>query len=116
MNMETKREVFARYKKQYFKARALKRGGKKILTAILNMVCEVTGLQRKAAIRKFSRLQVKSSSVETRGRPLYYTPDVTAALKEVWEAGGEVCGELLHHMIQEYILIFEKDRMWKHSG
>jgi len=114
--METQREVFARYKKQYFKARALKRGGKKLLTAILNTVCEVTGLQRKAAIRKFSRLQMKrSSGEESRGRPLYYTPDVTAALKEVWEAGGEVCGELLHPMMQEYILIFKKDRMWKHS-
>jgi len=115
MNMETKREVFTRYKRQYFKAKVLKPGGKKVLTAILNTVCEVTGVHRKAAIRKFSRLQMKRPSAETRGRSLYYTPDVTAALRDIWEAGGEVCGELLHPIIQEYILIFEKDRMWKHS-
>jgi hypothetical protein len=49
---------------------------------------------------------------ETRGRKEYYGPDVTVALKEVWEAGSEVCGELLHPMIKEYVEILKKDKMW----
>lgn len=44
---------------------------------------------------------------------MYYTPDVTVALKEVWEAGGEVCGELLHPVVKEYVNILKRDKMWK---
>lgn len=53
---------------------------------------------------------------DNRGRATYYTPDVTAALKTVWEAGNEVCGELLHPMIPEYVNIFRRDRMWQHDN
>jgi hypothetical protein len=35
------------------------------------------------------------------------------ALKEVWEAGSEVCGELLHPMVAEYVKILRRDKMWK---
>lgn len=116
MNMETKQEVFYRYKKEYFKAKALKEGGRKTMTKILDIVCEVTGIWRKSAIRKFNHLQKKDPcSEETRGRPTYYTPDVTAALKVVWEAGAEVCGELLHPMVKEYVGIFQRDKTWKQN-
>jgi hypothetical protein len=53
---------------------------------------------------------------ETRGRPLVYTPDVTVALKKVWEAGGEVCGELLHPVTNEYVDILVRDGMWEHNS
>ena len=46
---------------------------------------------------------------------MYYTPDVTAALKDIWEDDDEVCGELLHPMIKEYVEILKRDRMWSHS-
>ena len=116
MNMETKEEIFKRYKKEYFKAKTLKKGGRKVLTNILDTVCEVTGMWRKSVIRKFNHLQRKDPySEEKRGRPTYYTPDVTAALKVVWEAGAEVCGELLHPMVREYIQIFQRDGTWKQS-
>lgn len=116
MNMETKNQVFKRYKKEYFKAKSLEQGGRKTLTKILNTVCEVTGIWRKSAIRKFNHLQKKDPcSKETRGRPVYYTPDVTAALQEVWEAGGLVCGELLHPMVREYVAIFQRDNTWRQS-
>lgn len=115
MNMETRQGVFDRYKKEYFKAKALEHGGRKLLTSILDTVCAVTGMRRKAAIRKFRRLQRRRTGTEeTRGRPLFYTPDVTAALRDVWEAGGEVCGELLHPMIKECIEIFRRDKTWKY--
>jgi hypothetical protein len=113
MNMETKREVFERYEQEYYKAR-IKKGGKKILTTIIDTVKDVTGMGRKSIIRCFHRRQTKDLYVgETRGRSLYYTPDVTVALKEVWEAGGEVCGELLHPMVSEYVNIFKRDKTWK---
>jgi hypothetical protein len=53
--------------------------------------------------------------VEGRGRHVYYTPDTTAALKEIWEAGSEVCGELLHPMVSEYVAILQRDKLWTHS-
>ena len=115
MKMETKRELFARYKKEYYKAKTVQ-GGRKTLTKIIDTVKSVTGMGRKSIIRVFNWLQVKEPYLEEkRGRSLYYTPDVTCALKDVWEAGGEVCGELLHPMIREYVSILERDKLWKHS-
>lgn len=116
MNMGTKNQIFERYKQEYFKAKTEKKGGRKTLTRILDTVCEVTGIKRKSAVRKFNKLQTKDSSAEdTRGRPVLYTPNVTAALKEVWEAGGEACGELTKPMIREYVSIFQRDGIWNHS-
>ncbi len=115
MKMETKQKVFERYKQEYSKAKA-KKGGKKKLGAILDTVCQVTKMVRKAAIRKFRNMQMKDpTKAEARGRSLYYTPDVTAALKDVWEAGDEVCGELLQPMIREFVKIFQRDKTWTHS-
>lgn len=114
--METKNKIFERYKEEYFKAKTQKYGDRRKLTEILNIVCTVVRIHRKSATRKFSRLQVHDPSVqETRGRPVYYTPDVTAALKDVWDASNSLCGELLHPLIPEYVEIFERDRTWKHS-
>ena len=83
---------------------------------ILTIVCMVTDMHRKAAIRKFHVLQMREPAhQERRGRKTHYTPDVTAALKDVWIAGNEVCGELLHPMVNEYIDILIRDKMWAHS-
>lgn len=116
MTMETKNEIFEEEKTAYFKAKAKKKGGRKEQAKILDRVCEVTKMHRKAAIRKFTSLQTKNPWREDRrGRRLYFTPDVTAALKDIWEASGEICGELLHPMIAEYLAIFQRDTAWKHS-
>jgi hypothetical protein len=115
MKMETKREVFARYKVEYLAVRE-KKGKRKELTAIIDTVQGVTTMGRKSIIRMFRRLQMRDSAQEEgRGRRMYYTPDTTAALKDVWEAGSEVCGELLHPMVAEYVSILERDRQWKHG-
>jgi hypothetical protein len=111
MTMATKTKIFKEYVAEYLKAD--KRGKGKILTH----VCFVVKLHRKAAIRKFRRLQMHDPGIEERrGRATFYTPDVTAALKDVWEAGGEVCGELLHPMIREYVEILQRDGMWHHTA
>lgn len=108
--MATKNEIFSEYKGRYCAGSKIEKG------EILNHVCAVTGMARKAAIRKFRKLQMRDPArQENRGREMYYTPDVTAALKEVWEAGNRVCGELLHPLIGEYVSILTRDRMWNHD-
>jgi len=96
MTTKTKTNIFQEYQTQYFKADKWQKG------EILNHVCFVTKMHKKAAIRKFGTIQKKDpwkQQREQRGKELFYTPDVTTALKEVWEAVNEVCGELLHPMI-----------------
>jgi hypothetical protein len=107
MTMATKNSIFDEYKKRYWK------GSKEKKKEILTHVCFVTGMHRKAAIRKFSVLQTGDPTKrDKRGRDLFYTPDVTAALKVVWELGSEVCGELLREMIPEYVSILTKNHQW----
>lgn len=116
MTMETKKEIFERYKDEYYKARNLKKGGRRRCGEILDIVCDVAKMTRKAAIRKFRRLQTKDPcEEEKRGRAVYYTADVTAALKYVWDASNGLCGELLHPIISDYVTIFKRDKTWNHS-
>ena len=108
--MGTKNEIFEEHKEAYFKADRETKG------EILSHVCAVTSMARKAAIRKFRSIQRRDPAhTEERGRSTYYTPDVTAALKDVWEAAAEPCGELLHPVLQEYVNILMRDSMWKHG-
>ena len=78
MTMETKVAIFERYGKEYWAS------DKRRKTEILNAVCEVTEMHRKAAVRKFGALQLRDlAQRERRGRSTYYTPDVTAALHDI---------------------------------
>jgi len=110
MTMATKNSIFDEYKYGYWK------GSKKKKKEILTHVCFVTGMHRKAAIRKFSVLQIQDPQRrDKRGRDLFYTPDVTAALKRVWELGSCVCGELLTPMISEYVISLQKNHQWTYG-
>src|SRR3989338_6486203 len=110
MNMAHKQGVFEEKAEEYWKAAKKRRG------ELLDAVCEVSGLSRKRAIKRFARLQRRRSFEEKRrGRPVMYTPDVIAALREVWEIGSEACGENLHPMIGEYIDIQVREKDWRHS-
>ena len=107
--MATKNEIFTRYLGEYLKAEKPRK------TEILNTVCVVTGMHRKAATRKFRALQMRDPAHrDRRGRKEKYGPEVMAALKDVWEAGSEVCGELLEPMVGEYVDILKRDGMWAH--
>lgn len=109
--MATKQDVFKEKLGAYAAADRKSKG------AILDAVTLVSGLTRKAAIRRFRRLQVQGRYGDTkRGRPRLYTPDVIAALKEVWEIGSEACGENLHPMIGEYVDIQVREKMWAHGA
>lgn len=110
MNMTTKKDIFARYLSEYLKTSKERKG------EILNHVCDVVQIHRKAAVRKFRKLQMKDNSFpDKRGRSVYYTSDSVSALKTVWEAGSEVCGELIHPIIPEYVKILRKDNLWEHD-
>lgn len=113
--METKHEVFARYQKEYLRVRRQK--GKRVeLSTIITTIQSVTGMGRKSVIRALRHRQLQDPMLEEcRGRRMYYTPDTTAALKDIWEAGAEVCGELLYPMVAEYISILTRDKLWKHG-
>ena len=110
MTMDAKQEVFEDQLSAYLK------GTKKQKGEILDAVAQVSGLTRKQAIRRFRTLQMKSvRDTEPRGRPVYYTPDCIAALKEVWDISSESCGENLHSQINEYIDIQIRKEQWIHD-
>jgi hypothetical protein len=108
--MATKKEIFREHLEEYLRAEK----GRK--SELLGAVCAVTKMHRKAAVRRFRVLQRRDPLREVkRGRSEYYTPDVTAALWDVWDAGNEVCGELLHPMIAEYVHVLKRDELWTHG-
>lgn len=111
MTMETKHEVIKDTLTEYIKA------SRKEKKEILNRLQKTTRMHRKALIRRLGVLQKTNSAyrVDGRGRPVYYTPDVIAALKDVWDTSNGLCGELLHPVITEYIEILRRDDMWTHS-
>lgn len=106
--MATKKEVLREHLKRYLKA------SRKEKQSILNSLAAVLGMHRKSIVRALKREQNADpwKPAGKAGRRLIYTPDVTAALKEVWEISGELCAERLHPMISEYVRILERDRMW----
>ena len=110
MNMQHNKGVCEEKCEEYWKAR------KKRRSVILDSLVEVTGLERKTCIKRLHVLQCKDPAhQEQRGRPRYYTPDVIAALHDVWEIGSEACGENLHPQIGEYIDIQIREWCWNYA-
>lgn len=110
MHMATKKDIFKEKLAEYLEADKARKG------VILDAVIEVTGMSRKAVIRRFRRVQLRDPCTgEKRGRPRYYTPDVIAALREVWDIAHEPCGENLHPMIGEHVNIQLRECDWRHS-
>ena len=109
--MANKQAIFEEKLKEYLAV------GKKRKGAILDAVIEVAKLSRKAAIKRFRNLQMRDSGiVSKRGRPVIFTPDVVAALKDVWNIGSESCGENLHSQINEYVDSQIKSGAWDHNA
>ena len=109
--MGTRNDIFQSHLQAYLVA------DKASKSKLLEHVGAITDMHRKAAIRKFKQLQLRSPSATTpkRGRPVTYTPDVTAALHDIWTAASEICGELLHPALAEYVAILKRDGMWQHG-
>ncbi len=111
MTMETKHEVIKDILGEYLKET---RRGK---TVILDRLEKTVHMHRKAIIRRLKVLQLRNEvyMIDGRGRPTYYTADVIAGLKDVWDVSNSLCGELLHPIIGEYIDVLERDKMWLHG-
>ncbi|HEY4488790.1 MAG TPA: hypothetical protein VJB97_04700 [Candidatus Paceibacterota bacterium] len=113
MNMATKKDIFEEHLPAWRKAR----NDRKQRGEIRGHVCFVTGMHKNSVSRKFRSIQMRDPlRADRRGRAVFYTPDVTAALKEIWDVGDEACGELLHPQIREYVLILKRDKLWTHSA
>ena len=110
--MVTKTSIFEAHLEEWLKARRSKekRG------EIAKHICFVAEVHPKSISRSFRRVQLRDSGRgESRGRRRYYTHEVIAALKQVWETASEPCGDNLHPMIPEYIRTLKRDGAWKHS-
>jgi len=113
--MKTNLDPFEKYKKEYRKADK-KRKGK-----ILNIVLDLTGMHKKAIIRKFRSLQLKSeidkeARLKKPGRPRLYNRETVFALEKLWLLSKKLCGELLHPMISEYINQYKKNSTWQYNA
>lgn len=114
MNMTTKNNIYSEHLAAWLKAR----NDKKERGKIVANVCFVTGVHPKSVPRSFRRIQMRRvGSEERRGRKELYTPEVIAALKDVWDTASEPCAENLHGgVLADYVRILTRDKTWKHSA
>lgn len=110
MTMTTKQDIINEHRAAYQAA------GRKGKGSILDALEATTGLRRQAIIQRFHRLPVEQGNGKRRGRRCQYDADVTAALKEIWQAGNEICGERLHPSIPEYVRVLQRDSMWLYDA
>jgi len=73
---------------------------------ILDEFTKVTGCHRKAVIRLLCHRQRMSK--EKRGRQRLYGNEVTAALKEAWEATDRVCSKRLQPFLPELVKVLRR--------
>jgi hypothetical protein len=110
--MATKRNIFEEHLTAWLKAK----GDRKKRREITRHICFTASMHPKSVPRAFRRTQMQSTSEHhRRGRRTIYGPDVTAALKDIWEIAGEPCGENIHPLIAEYVTILRRDDMWTHG-
>ena len=110
--MKTRKEVLRAHLEEYLKA------SRKAKSVILDRLTKTLQMRRKAVTQGFSRMRKRDpwkSPPKKRGRKSIYGPEVVSALRTVWEASGEICGELLHPVVSEYVSILKRDGLWKHG-
>lgn len=109
--MATKSDILRTHLPEWMRARK----DRKKRAEITKHLCFITGLHPKSVPRAFHREQMRDrGKTEGRGRPALFGPDVTAALKDIWDAANGPCGEILFPVIQEYVEILRRDGMWSH--
>lgn len=112
MHMTTKKDIFATHLDEWLEAK----GDRKKRGEMVRNISQIAQVHQKSVARSFTRIQMKSTSDEEhRGRSVFYTKDVDAALYDVWEAAHRPCGELLHPLLGEYINGFTREERWVHT-
>lgn len=100
MTMRTKHEVIKDALDEYLKASKEEKG------VILDRLEDTVKMHRKAIVRRLRVLQTRKEGYDWddgRGRAVYYTSDVTEALRYLWDISHELCAERLHAVVGEYI-------------
>jgi len=111
MNMTTKNNIYSEHLAEWLKAKK----DKKKRGEIVHNICFVAGVHPKSVPRSFRRIQMRRpGKAERRGRKTVFTPDVVAALKDVWDTASEPCAENLHGVLADYMRIMARDKVWKH--
>jgi hypothetical protein len=112
MNMVTKHEVLQDNLKQWLACR----GDKERRGALTKQLSASLSLHPKSIGRTMKRLQLKdSTTVEKRGRPVYYGKDVDAALFLIWKEMDYPCAENMHSIVNDYIGYFIHEGIWEFS-
>ena len=111
MNMTTENNIYSEHLAEWLKAKK----DKKKRGEIVHNICFVAGVHPKSVPRSFRRIQMRRpGNAERRGRKTVFTPDVVAALKDVWDVASEPCAENLHGVLADYVRIMARDKVWKH--
>ena len=105
MSQHSKRELVQRLQPRYLKA------DRKEKTRILDEFVAVTGMHRKAAIRRL-RQQSKPTQ-EYRGRQKTYTGSVVSALVKIWRICGGICGKRLQPILADMAASLERHQELK---
>ncbi len=101
MTKQGKQELLKAIRPRYRKA------NKRVKSRILDEFVAATGYNRKYAIHLL-RNGPSRPSQKKRGRRLIYGPDVIAALVQVWEACGHLCGKRLQPFMPDMVEALER--------
>jgi len=100
VSMKARKEILGKYTATYRKATKKDKG------AILDVVCESTGLSRDRAARLLSshgKAMPRKTSAGKRGRKRMYGDETVKALKELWIYMDLACGKRLHEGIGDML-------------
>ncbi len=101
MSKEATREYVVMMRKRYGVMKAKRAKGR-----VLDEFCEVTGRERKHAIKV---LRSKQEPMRRAGRKATYSGAVHA-LKQIWLLFGQPCSKLLHPVMASYIASYERQQ------
>lgn len=111
--MATKKDIFREHLPEWLAAR----GNRQKRGEMTKEISRIAKVHLKSVPRSFRRVQLASPSTgKRRGRRAIYTPDVRAALYDIWDAAHWPCGELLHPLIPEYLAGFQAAGRWRHTN
>ena len=101
MTKQSKQELLKAVRPRYREA------SKREKSRILDEFVAATGYNRKYAIHLLRNGPPRPSQ-KKRGRRLIYGPDVVAALVQVWEACGHLCGKRLQPFLPDMVKALER--------
>ena len=119
MSTQTRKEVLARLRRQYAKARGFEK------TTLLDQAVRLLGYHRKAAIRALQKPRAgtvptpapKRVCVAHRGRPRRYEAAVLLpALRAIWRAAQQPCGRRLTAAMADWVPAYEQEHRRLENG